>query len=74
MAATGNLFAVSKSTGHCDIKSMEPYQHQEMAQLVAAVNKRNAARIARSAITDCGAKGVGHTFGHSDSLNASHAA
>jgi integrase len=56
MEATGNLFAVSKSMGHADIKSMEPYQHQKTEPLVIAINQRNANRAALS--------GAGHTFGH----------
>jgi integrase len=43
MAATGNTFAVSKSMGHSDIKSMAPYQHQDINPLNEAINKRNAA-------------------------------
>jgi integrase len=58
MEATGNPFVVSKSMGHADIKSMEPYQHSKTAPLVIAINQRNANRMAPS--------GVGHTFGHSD--------
>jgi hypothetical protein len=34
-------FAVSKSMGHADLKSMEPYQHQELEPLRAAINQRN---------------------------------
>jgi integrase len=51
--ATGNLFAVRDQMGHVDIKSMAPYQHQETDELVIAVNKRNAGRVALS--------GAGHT-------------
>ena len=58
MEATGNLFAVSKSMGHRDIKSMEPYQHQKTEPLVIAINQRNADRVAPS--------GVGHTIGHTN--------
>jgi integrase len=58
MRATGNLFAVSKSMGHADIKSMEPYQHQETDELVVSINQRNANRTALS--------GPGHTFGHTN--------
>jgi hypothetical protein len=54
MEATGNMFAVSKSMGHADIKSMEPYQHQKIEPLVIAINQRNADRVAFS--------GVGHTI------------
>jgi integrase len=60
--ATGNLFAVRGQTGHVDIKSMAPYQHQQTDELVVAINKRNADRAAPS--------GVGHTFGHTNSLTA----
>jgi integrase len=60
--ATGNLFAVRDQMGHVDIKSMAPYQHQQTDELVVAVNKRNADRVALS--------GVGHTIGHTNSLTA----
>ena len=33
MAKTRNIFAVADSMGHVDIKSMEPYQHQELKPL-----------------------------------------
>jgi site-specific recombinase XerD len=59
--ATGNLFAVRDQMGHVDIKSMAPYQHLQTDELVAAINKR-ADRAALS--------GVGHTFGHTNSLTA----
>jgi site-specific recombinase XerD len=48
--ATGNLFAVRDQMGHVDIKSMAPYQHQQTDDLVAAINKRNADRGARSGV------------------------
>jgi site-specific recombinase XerD len=38
---SGNAFAVSKSMGHADLKSMEPYQHQELEPLRVAINQRN---------------------------------
>ena len=60
--ATGNLFAVRDQMGHVDIKSMAPYQHQQTDELVIAVNKRNADRVSLL--------GVGHTFGHTNSLTA----
>jgi integrase len=41
LAATGNLFAVAGSMGHVDLKSMEPYQHHDLASLRAAINRRN---------------------------------
>jgi integrase len=44
MAATGNVFAVSKSMGHADIKSMAPYQHQDVHALNDAINERNRER------------------------------
>jgi integrase len=43
LAATGNVFAVSKSMGHADVKSMAPYQHPDTSVLVDAVNARNSA-------------------------------
>ena len=41
MEKSGNAFAVSKSMGHADRKSMEPYQHQELEPLRVAINQRN---------------------------------
>jgi len=41
MEKSGNAFAVSKSMGHADLKSMEPYQHQELEPLRTAINQRN---------------------------------
>jgi integrase len=57
MAETGNTFAVSKAMGHKDIKSMEPYQHQDIKPLNEAINRRNINKAA--SVSD------GHTFGHS---------
>jgi hypothetical protein len=34
-------FAVNKSMGHADLKSMEPYQHQELEPLRMVINQRN---------------------------------
>jgi hypothetical protein len=33
MEKSRNAFAVAKSMGHVDLKSMEPYQHQELEPL-----------------------------------------
>ena len=52
-AATGNVFAVSKSMGYAGIKSVAPYQHPDTSILVDAVNQRNA---------------TWHTNWHTDSL------
>jgi integrase len=41
MEKSGNAFAVSKSMGHADLKSMEPYQHQDLEPLRIAINQRN---------------------------------
>jgi len=41
MEKSGNAFAVNKSMGHADLKSMEPYQHQELEPLRVAINQRN---------------------------------
>jgi integrase len=41
MEKSGNAFAVSKSMGHADLKSMQPYQHQELEPLRDAINQRN---------------------------------
>jgi integrase len=44
MEATGNVFAIAKSMGHVDVKSMEPYQHQELDSLRVAIDQRNRQR------------------------------
>jgi integrase len=44
MEKSGNAFAVSKPMGHADLKSMEPYQHQELEPLRVAINQRNRRR------------------------------
>ncbi len=41
MAKSKNAFAVSKSMGYTDLKSMEPYQHQELEPLRETINLRN---------------------------------
>jgi integrase len=41
LAATGNIFAVSKSMGHAGVKSMAPYQHPDTSILVDAINEHN---------------------------------
>jgi len=41
LAATGNIFAVSKSMGHAGVKSMAPYQHPDTTILVDAINEHN---------------------------------
>ncbi len=41
MEKSRNAFAVAKSMGHVDLKSMEPYQHQELEQLREVINQRN---------------------------------
>ena len=41
MEKSGNAFAVAKSMGHVDLKSMEPYQHQKLEPLRDAINQRN---------------------------------
>jgi site-specific recombinase XerD len=47
MAKTRNTFAVADAMGHVDLKSMEPYQHQELEPLRAVINERNRARKER---------------------------
>jgi hypothetical protein len=42
MEKSGNAFAVSRSMGHSDLNSMEPYQHQELEPLRHAINQRNS--------------------------------
>ena len=58
-AATGNIFAVSRSMGHGSIKSMDDYQHPDTSILAAAINRRNNHRKLES----------GHTFGHTTNSN-----
>ena len=41
MEKSRNAFAVAKSMGHVDLKSMEPYQHQELEPLREIINQRN---------------------------------
>jgi site-specific recombinase XerD len=41
MERSGNAFAEAKSVGHQDLKSMEPYQHQELEPLREAIKQRN---------------------------------
>jgi site-specific recombinase XerD len=64
MAKTKNTFAVADSMGHVDLKSMEPYQHQELEPLRAAINERNQARKERKAHVV--GSGLGHIPGHTD--------
>jgi site-specific recombinase XerD len=64
MAKTKNTFAVADSMGHVDLKSMEPYQHQELEPLRAAINERNQAREERKAHVV--GSGLGHIPGHTD--------
>lgn len=52
LAATGNIFAVSKSMGHAGVKSMAPYQHPDTSILVDAINEHN--------------RNKRHTFRHTD--------
>ena len=41
MEKSRNAFAVAKSMGHVDLKSMEPYQHHELEPLREIINQRN---------------------------------
>jgi integrase/recombinase XerD len=41
MEKSRNAFAVAKSMGHVDLKSIEPYQHQELEPLREVINQRN---------------------------------
>jgi len=49
MRETGNAFAVMKAMGHASVLSMEPYQHQQVDQLTAVMNRRNEAAAAAKA-------------------------
>lgn len=51
MEKSRNAFAVAKSMGHVDLKSMEPYQHQELEPLRQIIDQRNRR------------KQFGHVFG-----------
>jgi len=57
MRETGNTFAVMKAMGHSDVQSMRPYQHQELDQIAAVMNRRNTANQYAPR------HGQGHTFG-----------
>jgi len=65
LAATGNIFAVAGSMGHVDLKSMEPYQHHDLASLRQAINMRNQNHASRSQF--------GHIFGHTGQTGAAEA-
>lgn len=41
LAATGNMFAVSKAMGHGGVESMKPYQHPDTAAVSEAINQSN---------------------------------
>jgi site-specific recombinase XerC len=41
MEKSRNAFAVAKSMGYVDLKSMEPYQHQELERLREIIDQRN---------------------------------
>jgi len=47
MAKTRNTFAVADSMGHVDLKLMEPYRHQELEPLRAAIKERNQGKKER---------------------------
>jgi hypothetical protein len=49
MRETGNTFAVMKAMGHASVLSMEPYQHQQVDQLTAVMNRRNEGAAAAAA-------------------------
>ena len=66
MAKTKNTFAVANSMGHVDLKSMEPYQHQELEPLRAVINERNQTRGQLEPQEPPASSGVGHTFGHTE--------
>jgi hypothetical protein len=41
MEKTRNAFAIAKSVGHVELKSMEPYQLQQLQPLRQIINQRN---------------------------------
>jgi hypothetical protein len=41
MEKSTNAFAVAKSMGHVDLKSMEPYKHQRIEPLRYVIDQRN---------------------------------
>jgi hypothetical protein len=55
--------AVADSMGHVDLKSMAPYQHQELCPLGAAINERNRTR--KEGLNHAAGSGPGHISGHS---------
>ena len=45
MKATKNPFLVGEWMGHANLKSMEDYQHPELATLRDAINERNRSSL-----------------------------
>jgi hypothetical protein len=41
MEKSSNAFAVAKSMGHVDLKSMEPYKYQRLEPLRQIIDQRN---------------------------------
>jgi integrase len=63
MAETKNTFAVADSMGHVDLKSMQPYQHQELEPLRDAINQRNRSRRHQFQLHPAVSE-LGHNLGH----------
>lgn len=69
MKETKNVFAVADSMGHVDLKSMAPYQHQEIDPLRDAINRRNRARKAAPVAAPGENQIPGHNPGHTDPMS-----
>ncbi len=59
MEKSRNAFAVAKSMGHVDLKSMEPYQHQELEPLREIINQRNQRKKFGQVLEKEGNKAIG---------------
>ena len=56
MEKSRNAFAVAKSMGHVDLKSMEPYQHPRLEPLREVIDRRNEANSSRHILRHTGEK------------------
>ena len=54
MEKSRNAFAVAKSMGHVDMKSMEPYQHHRLDPLREVIDRRNEANGSRHILRHTG--------------------
>ncbi len=54
-----NAFAVARSMGYVDLKSMEPYQHQELEPLREIIHQRNQRKKFGQVLENEGNKAIG---------------